>query len=424
MGVVYKAHEESLNRFVAIKVLGEHLAEDHSYVQRFVREAQSAAKLNHPNIVQIYAIGEDERTALLRDGVRVRHQPAELISRAAARWRPRSAARIILQAAAGLQAAHERGIIHRDIKPANLMIDDRGLVKIADFGLALPMASAAARLTATGMFMGTPGYLSPEQCLDEDVDHRTDIYSLGVTFFEALTGRIPFKADSPLALLRQIVDVEPPDVRDLNPEVDDAAREILRAHDGQGPGPALRRLQGTDQRSAKLSRRHRYPRARDRERDRWHHSGCGPVTTCDTSSGARRDRGGGPTEHVAHGAGGERRRRPRPDAGAPGSAAPAGDLGAHGGSSGSAASSGGLGTHDCGSGSAPGTLSTASRRLGACSTRSGAAGATLEPATPGHRGGPFSATRAALGGSAPGAGGGGAGRDSWSRGGGLEARPV
>ncbi len=133
----------------------------------------------------------------------------------------------MLQTASGLQAAHEQGIIHRDIKPANLMIDERGLVKIADFGLAL-MTAAVSRLTATGMFMGTPGYLSPEQCLDQDIDHRTDIYSLGVTLFEALSGKAPFTGDSPLALLRQIIDVEPPDLADLKPDVDPELRTLVQ----------------------------------------------------------------------------------------------------------------------------------------------------------------------------------------------------
>lgn len=226
MGVVHKAHEESLNRFVALKVLGEHLADDDSYVQRFLREAQSAAKLNHPNIVQVYATGRDgDRHFIALEYIS--GTSLQKMLRDQGKMDSRKAARIILQTAAGLEAAHEAGIIHRDIKPANILLTDRGLVKIADFGLAL-LAGGASRLTATGMFMGTPGYLSPEQCLDRDVDHRTDIYSLGVTYFEMLTGGIPFKADSPLALLRQIIEVEPPDVRDLNPEVDEATRSILK----------------------------------------------------------------------------------------------------------------------------------------------------------------------------------------------------
>jgi serine/threonine-protein kinase len=225
MGVVYKAHEESLNRFVAIKVLGEHLTEDPTQIERFIREAQSAASLSHPNIVQIYAVSEEDgRHYFVMEYVSGRS--LQQILRTNGSLEPEQVARIALQTASGLEAAHERGIIHRDIKPANLLIDDRGLVKIADFGLAL-MGDAAARLTATGMFMGTPGYLSPEQCLDQEVDHRTDIYSLGVTLYEALSGKTPFIADSPLALLRQIVDVEPPDLGKLNPEVDPELRAIV-----------------------------------------------------------------------------------------------------------------------------------------------------------------------------------------------------
>jgi len=225
MGIVYKAHEESLNRFVAIKVLGEHLTEDPSHIERFLREAQSAASLNHPNIVQIYAVSEDEGQHYFVMEY-VSGQSLQQVLRSSGPLEAVQVARIAIQTAAGLQAAHERGIVHRDIKPANLLVDDRGLVKIADFGLAL-MGGVVSRLTATGMFMGTPGYLSPEQCLDQGVDHRTDIYSLGVTLFEALSGNAPFTADSPLALLRQIVEVEPPDLGDLKPEVDSELRDIV-----------------------------------------------------------------------------------------------------------------------------------------------------------------------------------------------------
>ncbi len=225
MGIVYKAHEDSLNRFVAIKVLGEHLTEDPAHIERFVREAKSAASLNHPNIVQIYAISEEDgKHFFVMEYVTGRS--LSQILRTSGPLEPEQAARIALQTASGLRAAHEQGIIHRDIKPANLLIDDRGLVKIADFGLAL-MSGAVSRLTATGMFMGTPGYLSPEQCLDQEIDHRTDIYSLGVTIFEALAGKIPFTADSPLALLRQIIEVEPPDLGELKPDLDPDLRVLV-----------------------------------------------------------------------------------------------------------------------------------------------------------------------------------------------------
>ncbi len=217
MGVVYKAHEESLNRYVAIKVLGEHLIEDEQFLLRFKREAQSAAGLSHPNIVQIYFIGEDEgRHYFVMEYVS--GKPIDSIIRERGSLDSIHAAQIILQAAQGLAAAHDKSIIHRDIKPANLILDERGIVKIADFGLALP-SQIQSRLTATGMLMGTPGYMAPEQCRGEQADHRTDIYALGVTLYEMLTGNVPFKAESPLVLLKQILDEPAPDVSALKPDV-------------------------------------------------------------------------------------------------------------------------------------------------------------------------------------------------------------
>jgi serine/threonine protein kinase len=225
MGVVYKARDESLNRFVAIKVLNEQLTEDATFLQRFVREAQAAAGLSHPNIVQIFFIGEDNgHPYFVMDYVSGRS--LDQLLRAEGRIDNPRASQLILQAAHGLAAAHDKGIIHRDIKPANLILDDRGHLKIADFGLALPVDSQT-QLTATGMFVGTPGYLAPEQVSGEKADHRTDIYALGVTFYLLLTGTPPFRGDSPLALVRQIMDTEPADVSSLNPSVDAATRRIL-----------------------------------------------------------------------------------------------------------------------------------------------------------------------------------------------------
>ena len=225
MGVVYLAHEESLNRYVAIKVLGEQLSDDPSFVTRFTREAQAVAALSHPNIIQIFFIGEDGgRHFFVMEYVKGKSLLA-LVKEQGRIANPR-AAQYMLQAANGLAAAHDRGFLHRDIKPANMLVDERGLLKIADFGLALPQ-EAVTRLTATGMLVGTPGYLSPEQCMGEALDRRTDIYSLGVTFYEILTGVMPFKADSPLALLRKILQEEPPDVATLNAQVDEATRKIV-----------------------------------------------------------------------------------------------------------------------------------------------------------------------------------------------------
>jgi hypothetical protein len=225
MGVVYKAHEESLNRYVAIKVLGEQLSGDPSFVTRFVREAQAAAALSHPNIIQIFFIGEDNgRHYFVMEYVKGKSLLA-MVKDEGRIDNPR-AAQYILQAANGLAAAHDRGFLHRDIKPANLLVEESGLLKIADFGLALPQ-DAATRLTATGMLVGTPGYLSPEQCMAQQVDARTDIYSLGVTYYEVLSGKMPFQADSPLALLRKILQEEPPDIATLNQAVDEETRRIV-----------------------------------------------------------------------------------------------------------------------------------------------------------------------------------------------------
>jgi len=225
MGVVYRAHEPSLNRTVAVKVLGEHLARDAEYVTRFEREAQAAAALNHPNIVQVYAIGEqDGRHYFAMEYVE--GTTVQDMIRREGRIAPERAADIVLQAAKGLAAAHDRGLIHRDIKPANLMVTGDGLVKIADFGLAL-RPNDQTRITSSGLLMGTPGYLAPEQCLDRTVDARTDIYALGVTLFEMLTGNAPFQADSPAALIRKIVDGETPDPGELAPDLPPELRRVV-----------------------------------------------------------------------------------------------------------------------------------------------------------------------------------------------------
>ncbi len=233
MGVVYKARDTALERFVAIKVLADKVAGDAELIARFQREARSAASLNHPNVIQIYNIGEYQAQPYFVMEFVEGESLSQLI-RKQGRLETQLAARILVQAASGLAAAHEKEIIHRDIKPGNLMIDRRGNVKIADFGIAY-MAEMGKKLTGTGQFLGTPGYLSPELCQGLTLDGRADIFSLGVVFFEMLTGTQPFQADSPFAMIHKVVQSPLPNVRELNPAVDDATVAILQRMVAKSP---------------------------------------------------------------------------------------------------------------------------------------------------------------------------------------------
>ncbi|PIE01955.1 MAG: hypothetical protein CSA81_09415 [Acidobacteria bacterium] len=225
MGVVYLGRDTALDRKVAIKVLSQPISDDDVMVQRFLREARSAAALNHPNIVQVYFVGkEQDKHYFVMEYVKGKTL-ADLIGENAIRD-PDQAAQIILQAASGLAAAHDEGIFHRDIKPSNLIIDNKGLVKLADFGIAF-REEMGKKLTATGQFLGTPGYLCPEICLGEPFDARSDIFSLGIVFFEMLSGFSPFEADSPIAMMHKVVSAEVPDISSVNNLVKPGLKAIL-----------------------------------------------------------------------------------------------------------------------------------------------------------------------------------------------------
>jgi eukaryotic-like serine/threonine-protein kinase len=227
MGVVYKGHESSLNRYVAIKVLADSLAHDEAVKERFLREARSMAALNDPHIIQIYFIGEDEggQTYFVMEFVEGESLGSML--KREGKLSVEQSAKVIYQTAMGLSTAHDRGVVHRDIKPGNLMINSRGAIKIADFGIALSNHDLSKKLTTTGEFVGTPGYLSPEVCLGKAVDQRSDIFSLGIVMFEMLTGRMPFTDESPLGLMLEVVKAEIPDVREINHDVDPEIARIL-----------------------------------------------------------------------------------------------------------------------------------------------------------------------------------------------------
>ncbi len=224
MGVVYKAFEPKLKRVVALKMLNEGIAHQPGLVERFYREAHAMATLSDPHVVQIYAVGEHQGQPFFvmeyidgeSLGGRLKRE----------RMRVREARKVLMQAASGLQSAHEQGLIHRDIKPGNLMLTQKGSVKVTDFGIALAEGTGE-RLTGTGGIIGTPGYLSPEACLGEPLDARTDIFALGVVFYEMLTGRLPFDDKSPYALMAAVVQAQIPDVTLLNSEIDPNTLAIL-----------------------------------------------------------------------------------------------------------------------------------------------------------------------------------------------------
>jgi eukaryotic-like serine/threonine-protein kinase len=212
MGVVYKAEDKKLKRLVAIKFLPPELTHDASARQRFIREAQAASALQHHNICTIHEIGEttDGRLFICMEhyeGGTLKDILSGLRGDAKTPMPPDHVVDIALQISNGLSKAHEKGIVHRDIKPANIMITDDGVVKILDFGLAKNPGNR--QITRTGRTMGTLAYLSPEQASGKKMDHRTDIWSLGVVIYEMAVGKLPFEHDADAAVLYSIMDKPP-----------------------------------------------------------------------------------------------------------------------------------------------------------------------------------------------------------------------
>jgi len=223
MGEVYLAEDTELNRKVALKFLPSHLCQDADCRARFKREAQAAAKLSHPNIVTIYEVGEYNGRPFfamehlegqtLRELIRQRDIPLS------------QAVDIAIQLCEGLQEAHERGIVHRDIKPANIIIDKKERCKVLDFGLAA--VKGEGRITRTGSTLGTVHYMSPEQSRGEQVDHRTDLFSLGVVLYEMVAGQVPFRGDSDPAILHAIAYDDPEPLARYRREVSEDLQRVI-----------------------------------------------------------------------------------------------------------------------------------------------------------------------------------------------------
>jgi serine/threonine protein kinase len=205
MGVVYKAEDTKLKRKVALKFLLPHILSSDEEKTRFVHEAQAAASLHHPNICTIYEINEADGQTFISMAYLEGESLNDLISRGP--LKPTVALRIALQVARGLAAAHENGIIHRDIKSSNIMVSEDGRATIMDFGIAKSIHQTHA--TRHGTKLGTIGYMSPEQTRGDRVDHRTDIWSLGVLLYELIAGQRPFRGDYDEAVIYSIMNEDP-----------------------------------------------------------------------------------------------------------------------------------------------------------------------------------------------------------------------
>ncbi len=220
MGVVYKAHDTKLDRNVALKFLPQHLDASESDKLRFVQEAKAAATLSHPNICTIHQIDEYESNTFIVmeyvEGQTLKEKQNLPL---------KQAIDIGIQIADGLTAAHEKGIVHRDIKPDNIMVRKDGRVQVMDFGLAL--FRGVSRMTKEGSTVGTASYMSPEQVQGMDIDHRSDIFSLGIVLYELFSGELPFKGMHDTALAYEIVNVDPQPMSSVKPDIDPALDSII-----------------------------------------------------------------------------------------------------------------------------------------------------------------------------------------------------
>ena len=223
MGIVYRGVDETLDRQVAIKAISPELVED-DLVRRFRAEAVTLAKVNHPNIATVYELFRDDDRLLMVMEFVSGQTFEQLLERTGPMSVERSAS-LTGQILEALGHAHRAGIVHRDLKPANLMVTDAGVVKVMDFGIA--RVSGTERMTSDGFMVGTPAYMAPEQVRGEDVDGRTDLYAVGVVFYRLLTGKLPFKADTAVAMIQSQLNDQPTPARHVRAELPEWLDAVL-----------------------------------------------------------------------------------------------------------------------------------------------------------------------------------------------------
>jgi serine/threonine protein kinase len=227
MGIVFQAHDKQLNEQVALKIISPMLSTDPESLERLKREVSSARRITHPNIIRIYDIGENNGLHFVSMEFFPGQNLKEYIRHNGALSLIQGS-HIVLQICEGLEAAHWQRIVHRDLKSQNILIGPTGNIKIIDFGLARP--SYMEGMTATGLIMGTPEYMSPEQVSGKKADERADIYSFGIILYEIFTGRLPFRGESAISVGFQQIRDDPPRPGDINPQIpQELERIILKA---------------------------------------------------------------------------------------------------------------------------------------------------------------------------------------------------
>jgi serine/threonine protein kinase len=268
MGVVYEAEDLVVPRAVALKLIAERVAGVPGVLKRFLREARAASKLNHPNLVEILDVAQHENTHyLVMELIRGGSALGVIYSEGSFPWQ--RASRIVADVCRGLVVAHQAGFIHRDIKPGNILLADDGRAKLGDFGLVKDSNLSSGSLTGSGDLIGTPQYMSPEQCKAEELDARSDLYSLGATYFALLVGRAPYEEENPLQVMFAHCARPIPDPRKMKPGIPDWCVAILqRAMAKQRSQRYVSAAQMLDELETHLARERESARAPERAREK------------------------------------------------------------------------------------------------------------------------------------------------------------